>query len=133
MKATVIGTGMYQVRIDLNHFEHSCDCPAFRGDQFCKYQVAVLLTKLHGKNKAKRPPKIKKQRNVTDQRAASDSNLTKYIGSLSHLELKQQFIHLADEIPGVRKFLLSLSQPKDEQFLKDLEKGIKRDVAMISW
>ncbi len=130
LKATVVGTGHYQVEINLSNLDMFCDCPAFGRIGVCKHLVAVMLTKLHGEIKPAKPPKIKHSGQTVIEK--TDFDLKPALKSLSKAEMAEHIQHLASELPQVCRYFVNLTAPRDKAFYKAVEKRIRQKINSIN-
>ncbi|MEI7579422.1 MAG: hypothetical protein WCJ58_05300 [bacterium] len=120
LTADVIGTDKYIVQIDLNTLIHSCNCLAFNGDQFCKHEVSVLLTKMSGEIKPKQGIEIKRK-NRRNNPQNETNEVPNLIAKLELPELRHLIIEFTDINQDARNYFISKLSKPEEADIKDLE------------
>jgi hypothetical protein len=130
LTAKVIGTDMYNVRVDLNTLDNQCNCLAFYGDELCKHQIAVLLTKIYGEVVSNSKVKIKGQKTQQIIKAGKEPKLQ--IEKLDKEKLVQLLQELINEYEFIEDFISTRINPLSEfdyssfeSKFKNLFKGVK--------
>lgn len=129
IKANVIGTDNYCVRISQNKWEHSCNCLAYRDDSFCKHEIAVLLTKLNGNIESTVKPKIK-IRNY-EQIKFSEDEFKILLEKQSKESLISGIIEFTSEFPALKKSLEYRYSEKDESYIRNVENMLNKSISSL--
>ena len=127
--ANVIGTDNYQVRINQNKWDHTCNCLAYSDDSFCKHEIAVLLTKLYGKIEAKNKPKIKLRN--SDKKESFDDEFIKLLEKQSKETLINDINKLAGEFPALKELFKEKYLEKDEGYIQNIESMLNKLVGSL--
>ena len=125
LSAEVIGTGVYRVNIDLSDLEVSCNCPAAERQDFCKHQIAVLLTYAKGEVKAKSTPKIKASQ---DNRPKSETRISELLVNMTKEEILLHLDKLSIREPVIQTYFTKVVSAIGSFDYKNFRKYIRSKI-----
>ncbi len=129
ISAEVIGTDNYHVSISKTNWDHNCDCLAYNDENFCKHEIAVLLTKLYGIISAEKKTTIKMQ--PPKNRACSFEDLKSILDKKSKDSLINEILYLSKVYPEIQNILSEKYRDKDDLYYKEIENYLNKSVCRL--
>lgn len=129
IEATVIGTDLYNVKISKIDLTSECSCPVFKGEEFCKHQVAVLLTKKGGKIIPKKKPSIKNKE--IDANIKRNHQFQSSLQNIPRESLINDVAELGRTNPDIEEYFIQKYSEKTTDYYKQIELKIKKKINSI--
>ena len=129
MEATVIGADLYKVKISKIDLTSECNCPAFKGEEFCKHQVAVLLTKKRWGIIPKKKPSIKNK--GIDANINRDQQFKSSLQNIPRENLINEVTELGRSNPDIEEYFIHKYSEKTADYYRQIELNIKKKINSI--
>lgn len=152
MRAVVVGTDFYNVRISKSDFAAECNCLKFNGEQFCKHLVALLFTRLKGEIKSDNKsivkyiphtngPKfgfedaidyksISNKKNIEDT-SKPDNQFKSFLNHVPRENLLNDINELRRKNPDIEEFFVHKYSQKSISYYHRIENNIKSRINSI--
>jgi hypothetical protein len=129
IEAVVIGTNLYKVRLSKADFTSECECKEFNGEEFCKHQVAVLLTTQGGMIIPKNKPSLREKE--PDSNIIRDQQFKSSIQNIPRETLINDMAELGRRIPDIEEFFIHKYSEKTAEYYGQIEIKIKKKINSI--